>query len=116
MLVEVEKMFDYCQEHDGVLDFLYDLYEKLSKDERDKMEQECFGIAATRSYPMPDSKHVMYAIRMFNFCKPSNEKQLAINIIKFIEKFKINPATVKVGQTNRFYKYWSEYLTVGLIN
>lgn len=53
---------------------------------------------------MPDQQHVLSAIRFFNYVSTSDEKELAVNIIKRIKEYKI--ADINVGPDNRFAKYY----------
>lgn len=73
--------------------------DKLSADERTD-----FGLPKKKKYPMPDEEHVRAAIRFFNHCDPEDEAELARNIKKYMKKY--NMKDVKVGDGNRFKKYY----------
>ena len=79
----------------------------LTKDQRNRLKTSTFGIPETRSYPMPDKKHVKYAIQQFNRCSPKHRDELAANIIKFIKKYDMADE-INVSKNNGFYKYWSK--------
>ena len=63
-----------------------------------------YGLPEKKKYPMPDSDHVMSAIRFFNYVSPSDEKELARNIIARIKEYGITG--INVGKNNRFGKYY----------
>ena len=54
---------------------------------------------------MPNKDHVLSAIRMFNHVAEKYEAELAKNIIKKIDYFDLDKK-VKVGEDNKFFKYW----------
>ena len=81
---------------------------QLSYFERQRLLPSDFGIPDKRKYPMPDEEHVRAAIRLFNNCDPSDEEELAKDIIRRIKRFGITD--VKVSASNRFRKYYSNYL------
>lgn len=63
-----------------------------------------YGLPDKKKYPMPDRDHVMSAIRFFNYVSPSDEKELARNILKRIREYGIKD--INVGENNRFSKYY----------
>ena len=71
--------------------------------DRSKVKEEDFGIPELKKYPMPDKKHVILAIRMFNHVDKPHEKQLAKAIIKKMHEYHIQPDMV--GDKNRLKKY-----------
>ena len=71
--------------------------------DRSKVKEEDFGIPELKKYPMPDKKHVLLAIRMFNHVDTKHEKQLAKAIIKKMKEYHIQPDMV--GDKNRLKKY-----------
>ena len=75
--------------------------EKLSSKERSD-----FGLPSQKKYPMPDKSHVLAAIRMFNHCDASNEKELAANIKSKMKMYGIS--SDRVGENNRLKKYLTE--------
>ena len=77
--------------------FIFDEAKLLAKERTD------FGLPELKKYPMPDKSHVLAAIRMFNHVDPSNEKELAKNIISKMHKYNISLDTV--GDSNRLKKY-----------
>lgn len=77
---------------------------EISYFDRQNLLPSEFGIPDKRKYPIHDEEHVRAAIRMFNNCDPSEEKELAENIIKKINKFGITD--VKVSAANRFKAYY----------
>ena len=72
-----------------------------------------YGIPSLKKYPMPDEKHVKSAIKLFGFVDAAHEKELAMNILKKIKKFKM---TVNVGRGNKFYKYYTPVEEAGLFD
>lgn len=56
--------------------------EKISTDERKKLEDSQFGIPSLRKYPLTDEKHVEQAVRFFNKADPQYKPELARNIVK----------------------------------
>lgn len=65
-----------------------------------------YGLPELKKYPMPDEKHVLSAIRFFNYVSMENEKELAKNIKKQMKKYGIKPD--RVGDKNRLKKYLTE--------
>lgn len=63
-----------------------------------------YGLPEKKKYPMPDKDHVMSAIKFFNYVSPSDEKELARNIIARIKEYGITG--INVGKNNRFGKYY----------
>lgn len=76
----------------------------------DKDEKQHFGLPNTKQYPMPDAAHVRSAIKFFNYVKPSQEKELAHNIIKRMKELGVND--VEIGDKNRLSKYISNDDTI----
>ena len=79
-----------------------ELYEESSNDPL------FYGLPHTKQYPMPDKKHVLSAIRFFNYVTSEDEEELARNINKQIKHFKMSD--VNVGDGNRFKKYFKPYV------
>ena len=65
-----------------------------------------YGLPGKKKYPMPDRDHVMSAIKFFNYVSPSDEKELARNILKRIREYGITD--INVGYNNRFGKYYKQ--------
>ena len=65
-----------------------------------------YGLPDKKKYPMPDRDHVMSAIKFFNYVSPSDEKELARNILKRIKEYGITD--INVGENNRFGKYYKQ--------
>jgi ABC-type bacteriocin/lantibiotic exporters, contain an N-terminal double-glycine peptidase domain len=74
----------------------------LTTKDRNNLEDKDFGIPQERKYPLIDKSHVIQAIRYFNKCDPKYEKELAGNIIRKAEEFKID---VKVSPSSRLWRY-----------
>lgn len=64
-----------------------------------------YGLPGKKKYPMPDREHVRSAIKFFNYVSPSDEKELARNIIARIKEYGMTD--INVGENNRFSKYYS---------
>ena len=74
----------------------------------EKYPLDCYGLPERKAYPMPDEKHVLSAIRFFNYAKKEEERELANNINERIQKFKMTD--IHVGDKNRFKKYYKPIL------
>lgn len=75
----------------------------LTAKKRNNLPDEVFGLPEKRKYPMPDKKHVLSAIKLFNFVDNEDEKELAENIKKKMKEYKIDNS--HVGEKNRLKKY-----------
>lgn len=64
-----------------------------------------YGIPELKKYPMPDAKHVLSAIKFFNYVAPKYEKELAEAILDRIDEYGMSFDDFGVGEDNRFYKY-----------
>ena len=73
---------------------------------RSKLPDDVFGIPQERKYPMPDKKHVISAIKLFNHVEPKYEEQLANKILENIDKYNIDISII--GEKNRLNKYIKE--------
>lgn len=76
---------------------------RLSSSDRKDLPDSVFGLPEKRKYPMPDKKHVLSAIKLFNFVDNEDEKELAENIKKKMKEYKIDNS--HVGEKNRLKKY-----------
>lgn len=70
---------------------------------RAQLPDEVFGIPQERKYPMPDKRHTISAIKLFNHVEDKYEEQLAKDIIKNMKKYGIDSSMV--GDNNRLKKY-----------
>ena len=70
---------------------------------KDKMQK--YGLPDQKKYPMPDRKHVISAIKFFNYVDSAHEKELAKNILKRIKEYGMSFDDFGVGEDNRFSKY-----------
>lgn len=75
----------------------------LTAKKRNNLPDKVFGLPEKRKYPMPDKKHVLSAIKLFNFVDNEDEKELAENIKKKMKEYKIDNS--HVGEKNRLKKY-----------
>ena len=66
---------------------------KLTMNERNKLNKSDFGIPEIRKYPLHDKQHVISAIRYFDKCEPKYKIILANNIINKIKKYGITLST-----------------------
>lgn len=78
--------------------------------EEESKENIFYGLPELKKYPMPDEKHVLSAIRFFNYVSPENEEELAKNIKKKMKEYNIS--SDHVGDKNRLKKYIKEDATV----
>ncbi len=65
----------------------------------------CFGIPSLKKYPMPDADHVKSAIKFFNYVDKEHEEELANNIIRYINKYKVSD--INPSEKNRFFNYYT---------
>ncbi len=70
---------------------------------RTQLPDEVFGIPQERKYPMPDRRHTISAIKLFNHVEDKYEEQLAKAVIKNMKKYNIDSSMV--GENNRLKKY-----------
>lgn len=70
---------------------------------RAQLPDEVFGIPQERKYPMPDRRHTISAIKLFNHVEDKYEEQLAKAVIKNMKKYNIDGSMV--GDNNRLKKY-----------
>lgn len=70
---------------------------------RVQLPDEVFGIPQERKYPMPDERHTISAIKLFNHVEDEYEEQLAKAVIKNMKKYNIDSSMV--GENNRLKKY-----------
>lgn len=92
--------------------------EKLTTEERNKLDDKDFGLQYERKYPLNDERHVLSAIQYFRFCNRSQRMELAKNINKKLKYFDMK---VNVDVDNPFFnyidkKYLVECATLSLIN
>lgn len=70
---------------------------------RAQLPDEVFGIPQERKYPMPDKRHTISAIKLFNHVEDKYEEQLAKAVIKNMKKYDIDASMI--GDNNRLKKY-----------
>ena len=70
---------------------------------RAQLPDEVFGIPQERKYPMPDKRHTISAIKLFNHVEDKYEEQLAKAVIKNMKKYGIDSSMI--GDNNRLKKY-----------
>lgn len=70
---------------------------------RAQLPDEVFGIPQERKYPIPDRRHTISAIKLFNHVEDKYEEQLAKAIIKNMKKYDIDASMI--GDNNRLKKY-----------
>ena len=68
-------------------------------------EDKKYGIPELKKYPMPDKRHVISAIKFFNYVTPKYEEQLAKAILARMKEYGMSFEDVGVGEDNRFKKY-----------
>ena len=86
----------------------------MTSKERNKLDDDDFGIPELRKYPLHDKKHVEQAIKMFNHVEKKYESELADNLLDAMERYHIS--TDVVGDNNRLKKYIKEdAITEGLL-
>ena len=70
---------------------------------RAQLPDEVFGIPQERKYPMPDRRHTISAIKLFNHVEDKYEEQLAKAVVKNMKKYGIDSSMI--GDNNRLKKY-----------
>ena len=83
---------------------LYHSLNEMSTKERNELKDSDFGIPEKRKYPLIDQKHVLSAIKFFNYVDSEDEEELANNIIKKIDDYNMK---VNIGPNNRLSKYYN---------
>lgn len=68
-------------------------------------DENKYGLPKLKKYPMPDKKHVISAIKFFNYVSPKDEKTLAKAILDRMEEYGMSFDDFGVGEDNRFHKY-----------
>ena len=79
----------------------------LSSVDRNKLKDSDFGIPEKRKYPLHDQHHVLLAIKFFNYVDKNDEKELANNIAKAIDKLFDDgeKLDINIGDKNRLSHY-----------
>lgn len=86
----------------------------MTSKERNKLDDDDFGIPELRKYPLHDKNHVEQAIKMFNHVENKYEAELADNLLDAMKKYHIS--TDVVGENNRLKKYIKEdTITEGVV-
>lgn len=81
-------------------------FSSISTNESSSDDDKEYGLPDLKKYPMPDEKHVLSAIKFFNYVSPANEEELARNIKKKMKQYNISPS--RVSDKNRLKKYLAE--------
>lgn len=76
-----------------------------SDEEKDKEDENKFGVPELKKFPMPDADHVRSAIRFFNYIDPKHEQELAEAILERMKEYNMSFDDFGVGDENRFKKY-----------
>lgn len=83
----------------------------MYKSTRSELPDNMFGLPNKRKYPLETKKHVLSAIRFFNYVdNKDDEKELASNIIDKIKEYNMEDE-VHPSERNRFFKYYSGIMT-----
>ena len=80
----------------------------LTKAEKDALEDYEFGLPEKRTYPLNDELHINEAIKFFGYCKASDKKTLASNIVRrIIELDLVGVVTITEKHPNKkFFPEW----------
>lgn len=62
----------------------------LNTEERRELPSEDFGLPERREYPMPDAAHVRAAEAYFRYCPEELRHELAVNILKFADRYGVD--------------------------
>lgn len=98
------------KEKDG--ESLNEASEKMSKEERNALPDEEFGLPTLRKYPLHDEKHIRDAVRMFHFCRGNNKEELAKNIASKVKEKNL-VGIITVSTKNPFKKYFPDWMIEG---
>lgn len=84
--------------------------EKLSKEERDSIPDEYFGLQKERKYPLDTMERIKDAIAFFHFCKGDDKrKELAHNIAERIKELTpYSKKKISIKSTSQIFRYLSE--------
>lgn len=74
----------------------------------ESVEIKDYGVPEEKKYPLDTKQHVISAIKLFGHVDKKYEEELADNIIRKIEYYNLKDE-VKVGEDNRFKKYFDDY-------
>lgn len=89
----------------------FDCYQTLvemTATERNALPDKAFGLPKKRKYPLDTHEHLLSAIKFFNYVSKEDEKELAKNINKAIDRFCDSGELPTVSKKNRFYKYYKK--------
>ena len=79
---------------------------ETSKASKSNLSSSEFGIKELRKFPLDTKKHVLSAVKFFNYVDPAHENELAKNILSKIKKFGIDlKSLLPKNSNNRFSKY-----------
>ena len=68
-------------------------------------EDKEFGIPEQKKFPLDSRKHVISAIKFFNYADPRYRKELASKIIRKIKEYGLENSLTP-NDNNKFYKYY----------
>lgn len=88
----------------SVIGFEPESYKMAHSDLEDDKAKK-YGIPELKKFPMPDKRHVISAIKFFNYVTPAHEEELAKAILARIKEYGMNFDDFGVGDENRFKKY-----------
>lgn len=83
----------------NIFEFAQSVYET----KRSNLEDSEFGIPDKRKFPLDTKKHVLSAIKFFNYADALDEKELAGKIKSAMRKYNIS--SDHIGDSNRLSKY-----------
>ena len=115
-MLDINDFINKCNElriYDNEYDVAIEV--KLTKEERDALPDDAFGLPKKRKYPLiltkPEDRtendkdggsHIRNAIAFFHYCKEEDRKELAENIMKAIKKYDLD---IKISKNNLIRKY-----------
>ena len=62
----------------------------IDEEKRSELPDSEFGMPSQRKYELDTKKHVLSAIKLFNWVDEEHEEELARNILKKIDEFHIS--------------------------
>lgn len=112
MMINIKSFISYYLERDvmfyinemmDLIPPLRPLNESLSKSERDKIDDNEFGIPEDRKYPLDTAQHVRSAIKLFGHAEEDKKKKLAKRISKAANHYGI-----QIKSSSEVYRYLNE--------
>lgn len=82
---------------------------KITAEQRNKLDDKMFGIPELKAYPLTDKAHIQKAIQLFDHCEPKYKKELANNILNRMLELDLADK-IKIGKDNKNKKYFPKWM------